>query len=196
MADVGAGLKVGDVVCEATAFAAHAHAGQTRKGSSVPYIVHPMEVASIVASICPDESTIAAAVLHDVVEDTGADLDEIRRRFGLRVAEIVAAESEDKRRDRPAHDTWRERKQATIDHLTHTDDPSVLVVALADKLSNMRSIARDYREVGDDVWQRFNMRDANLHAWYYRAVVAALEPSLGDTCAWRELSARVEEVFG
>lgn len=181
---------------EAVEFAARAHADQVRKGSGMPYIVHPMEAASICASFTDDLEVIAAAVLHDVVEDTEATVEEVRERFGERVALLVAGESEDKREGLPPAETWKLRKEESLRHLEIAEDPGVRMVCLGDKLSNIRSIQRDYAALGDELWQRFNQKDPAEHAWYYRKIAGLLEGELGGTEAWREYSQRVSTVFG
>ena len=181
---------------KAVAFAAQKHAGQHRKGTNLPYIVHPMEAAAICASFTDDVEVLAAAVLHDVVEDAGVTVAEIGERFGSRVAAIVAGESEDKREGVPAAQTWKVRKAESIEHLRGAGDAGVRMVCLGDKLSNIRSIQRDYEELGDELWQRFNQKDPAEHAWYYSTIADVLEADLGDTDAWREYRRRVEEVFG
>ena len=121
-------------VDKAIAFATKAHEGQFRKGTSRPYIVHPIEVCDIVASMTRDEDIISAAVLHDTIEDCPQITEEIlAEEFGERVASIVAQESEDKSK------TWRERKGNTIEHLK-TAPKEVQMVALADKLSKQRGV--------------------------------------------------------
>lgn len=185
-----------DILGEATAFAAKAHAGQVRKGTTLPYIVHPMEAAAICASLTDDVEIIAAAVLHDVVEDTDATQAEVAELFGPRVAQIVAGESEDKREGLPAAATWKARKQETIAHLAATKDVGVKMVCLSDKLSNIRAIQRDFNALGDALWDRFNQKDPAEHAWYYASIGEALRPELGDTDAWQEYDRRVHKVFG
>lgn len=185
-----------DIVSEAVAFAASAHEGQLRKGGAIPYIVHPMEAATIAARLTDDGEVIAAALLHDVVEDTDVTIDEVHERFGPRVAGIVAAESEDKQREIPAHLSWDARKRATIDHIASCDDEGVLIVCLADKLSNIRSMVHDHWVVGDMLWERFNMRDPAKHAWYYRSIAEALEPVLKGTDAFLEFVHLVDTLFG
>ena len=185
-----------DKVSEAIMFATEAHAatGQMRKGVPVPYIVHPVEAAAIVARMTQDMDVIAAAALHDVVEDTPCTVEDVQSRFGARVAQLVAAESEDKREDQPAADTWRERKQEAIDHIRVCDDRDVKIVMLADKLSNMRSLRRDWLESGPAVWDRFNEKDPKNQRWYYESLCDALE-CLADTPEWREYRALIDEVF-
>ena len=161
----------------------------------MPYIVHPMEAAAICAGITDDVEVIAAAVLHDVVEDTDATVEEVRELFGERVAALVAGESEDKREGLPPAQTWRIRKEESIEHLRLAEDSAVRIVCLGDKLSNIRSIQRDFERVGDGLWQRFNQKDPAQHAWYYRSLADVLEGELGGTDAWREYDERVNAVF-
>ena len=97
---------MGELLDRAIVYAVKAHEGQFRKGTDIPYILHPLEAAAIVGTMTADEAVIAGAVLHDAVEDTDATVEEIRERFGERVAALVAAESEDKRSDLPAASTW------------------------------------------------------------------------------------------
>jgi myo-inositol-1(or 4)-monophosphatase len=184
------------LVGRALAFASQAHAGQLRKGSHIPYIVHPAEAVAICARLTDDPCVIAAAALHDVVEDTGATIEEIRTLFGDRVTQIVASESEDKRHGLPPSATWRQRKQEAIDHISQTDDPGVLAVCLADKLSNLRSTYHDFCKNGDAVWSRFNVTDPAQHAWYYSSLLAALRPRFGNTLEWQEMGRIVDELFG
>lgn len=152
---------------EAAAFAEQVHRGTFRKGTSIPYIVHPMETAVIVSGFTGDEEMIAAALLHDVVEDAGVTGEELKERFGRRVMELVLAESEDKSK------SWEERKAYTLRHLADSC-MDVKILALGDKLSNMRSTARDYMVIGDEVWKRFNVKDKRQHAWYYWGIADSL----------------------
>ena len=184
-----------ELVSEAVAFAVVAHDGMRRKKSKVPYILHPMEAAVIVGTMSDDQNLIAAAALHDVVEDAGVSIDEIEKRFGKRVRDLVASETEDKRADLPPADTWRIRKEETLSALARTDDIAVLMVWLGDKLANMRSIYRDFKVEGVAMWQRFNQKDVNEQAWYYRTIVRLTE-RLSDTSAWLEYKTLTELVFG
>lgn len=151
---------------EAICFATEQHAGQTRKGTNLPYILHPLEVLQILYSMRADVELLIAGVLHDTIEDTDTTLEEIRERFGRDVAELVASNSEDKSK------TWDERKQHTLEMLPSADH-RVKQLILADKLSNLRSIAYDYRMIGDKLWERFNA-PASKQAWYYGGIDDAL----------------------
>ena len=184
-----------ELVSEAIVFAVRAHDGMRRKKSDAPYILHPMEAAVIVGTMTDDQNLIAAAALHDVVEDAGVSIDEIEERFGKRVRELVSSETEDKRADLPPSDTWRIRKEESLSFLRETKDEGVLMVWLGDKLANMRSIYRDHKVEGSSMWQRFNQKDEREQAWYYRSI-SDLTKRLSHTSAWIEYNALTEIVFG
>ena len=184
-----------ELVSEAIAFAVKAHDGMRRKKSDAPYILHPMEAAVIVGTMTNDQNLIAAAALHDVVEDANITIEEIEDKFGRRVRELVESETEDKRADLPPSSTWRIRKEESLAVLKNTDDIAVLMVWLGDKLANMRSIYRDFKVEGEAMWQRFNQKDAKEQAWYYHSIVKLTE-RLSDTSAWLEYKALTERVFG
>ena len=184
-----------ELVSEAIVFAAKAHDGMRRKKSQAPYILHPMEAAVIVGTMTDDQDLIAAAALHDVVEDVGITLEEIKEKFGQRVWELVRSETEDKREELPPAQTWRIRKEESLAVLKNAEDIAVLMVWLGDKLANMRSIYRDFKVEGVQMWQRFNQKDVNEQAWYYRSIVNLTE-RLSDTSAWLEYKTLTELVFG
>ena len=184
-----------ELVSEAIAFAVKAHDGMRRKKSNVPYILHPMEAAVIVGTMTDDQNLIAAAALHDVVEDADIAIEEIEEKFGKRVRELVDSETEDKRADLPPSETWRIRKEESLKFLKNTDDIGVLMVWLGDKLANMRSLYRDFKIEGNDMWQKFNQKDAFEQAWYYRSISDYTE-RLSDTSAWLEYKTLTELVFG
>jgi myo-inositol-1(or 4)-monophosphatase len=184
-----------ELVSEAIEFAVKAHDGMRRKKSESPYILHPMEAAVIVGTMTDDQNLIAAAALHDVVEDAGISIEEIEEKFGARVRKLVESETEDKRADLPPSDTWRIRKEESLNVLKNTDDIAILMVWLGDKLANMRSIYRDWKIEGDAMWQRFNQKDAKAQAWYYRSIIDLTE-RLSDTSAWLEYKTLTELVFG
>lgn len=183
-----------DLLNRAIVFAVEKHAGAVRKGTVIPYIVHPLDALAIASSMTDRQEVLAAAVLHDVVEDAGVSRSELVDRFGERVAELVMAESEDKREDEDKSASWRTRKEETIAHLRKISNIDVKVIALSDKLSNMRSIYRDYTTIGEDFWNRFNQKDKSQHGWYYSEMADVLS-ELSDTFAWKEYSQLVGIVF-
>ena len=182
-----------ELLDRAIVFAVRAHAGTERRGKGFPYIVHPMEAVGIVATMTPDQELLAAAALHDTVEDTNVTLEQIREEFGDRIASLVATDSDIPLQDMSREESWRIRKQAAIDRIANASHDAK-IVALGDKLSNMRAMARHLREQGDRVWLRFNEKDPARHAWYYRQLARSLAP-LSDTDAYREFCALVEQVF-
>lgn len=177
----------------AICFAVQAHAGLERKGKGFPYIVHPMEAMAIVATMTSDQELLAAAALHDTVEDTDVTVAELQELFGERVALLVAHES-DVPLEGDASDTWHDRKTFAI-NLLKGAERDVKVVAMGDKLSNMRAIARDYAAIGDEIWNLFNVKDKAEHAWHYHGLADALS-DLSDTPAYQEFYALVKSVFG
>ena len=175
-------------------FAVRAHAGTERRGKGFPYIVHPMEAVEIVATMTPDQELLAAAALHDTVEDTDVTVDQLRAEFGDRIADLVAAESDAFVEGVNDEDSWHARKQAAIDRLAKAPHDAKMV-ALGDKLSNMRAIARDYAVQGDALWNLFHAKDPKDHEWHYRGLADSLR-ELQDTFAFREFESLINQVFG
>ena len=169
-------------------FAEQAHKGAHRKGTRIPYIVHPLETALIASMLTNDEEILAAALLHDTIEDTGVTYEDLKQEFGTRVADLVLAESEDKSK------TWIERKGHTLEHLK-TASPAEKILTMADKLSNIRSMARDYLLVGEELWQRFNMKDREKQAWDYTSMIDLLK-DLNETPEYQEYVRLCGKVFG
>ena len=184
---------MGNVLDRAIIFATNAHAGQFRKGTKIPYILHPMEAAAIVGSMTTDEEVIAGAILHDVVEDTETTVEDVIRVFGERIGSLVASESENKREDLPAESTWKIRKRETLDHLSAATI-EVKMITLGDKLSNIRAIYRDYQMIGDALWQRFNQKYKAEHYWYYSGIAKCVV-GLSDYQAYKEYCELVDKTF-
>ena len=167
-------------------FATLKHINQKRKGTDIPYIVHPMEVMQILTENDCSEDIIVAGILHDTLEDTDTELEEIKENFGEYVARLVASESEDKSK------SWEERKQATINHLSFAPDDEA-ICCLADKLSNLRSIYYDYSRLGDKVWERFK-RGKDKVKWYYTSIAEATK-RLSDRKIWQEYNKLLQKTF-
>ena len=182
-----------DLLDRAIVFAVRAHAGTERRGKGFPYIVHPMEAMSIVATMTADQELLAAAALHDTVEDTDVTVEQIRAEFGDRVASLVAEESDAFVEGVPAEDSWHWRKQAAIDRMSRASRDAKMV-ALGDKLSNMRAIARDYAVQGDFLWNLFHVKERGEHEWHYRGLAEALR-ELDGTFAFQEFERLINQVF-
>lgn len=183
-----------ELLDRAIIFAVRAHAGTERRGKGFPYIVHPMEAVEIVATITADQELLAAAALHDTVEDTDVTVDQLRAEFGDRIAALVASESDVVMAGVSEEDSWHTRKKAAIDRLAAASHDAK-IVALGDKLSNMRAIARDYAVKGDELWKIFHAKNPKDHEWHYRGLADSLR-ELSDTFAFKEFEALINQVFG
>ncbi len=175
---------------DAVAFAAELHGGQNRKASGAPYLAHLLGVAAIVLEHGGTEDEAIAALLHDAVEDQGgaAVREEIRRRFGDRVAEIVDGCSDTDQIPKPP---WKDRKKTHLERL-RCADPSILLVVAADKLHNARALLRQYRIEGEALWVQFRGGRQGTK-WYFRSVVELLKQSL-DSPLVEELESAVAEL--
>jgi len=175
-----AGPVLGPRFLEAVAFALESHTHQRRKGSNAPYLAHPLAVAAEVLEHGADEDEAIAALLHDVIEDAGgAKLrEQLQRRFGRRVAEIVDECSDTDQNPKPPwKPPWKERKAAFIARLPAVSASARLIIA-ADKLHNARSLLREYARVGEEVWKYFRGgREGTLR--YYRSACEALKAAGG-----------------
>lgn len=183
-----------ELISKAIIFATKAHDGMRRKKASIPYIIHPLEASSIVASITSDQEIISASILHDVVEDAGITIEEIEKEFGSRVAFLVSSETENKREGIDPRVSWQDRKEEALDELSKTTDIAVKILYLGDKLSNLRSIYTEKQKIGDEVWNQFNQTDPMKHHWYYRSI-ANLIDELKDTLAWQEFDKLIGIIF-
>ena len=162
---------LGPPFAAALEFAARLHAGQFRKGTTIPYVAHVLAVAALALEAGADEEVAMAALLHDTAEDCGGQpvIEEIRARFGPRVAGIVAECSDTFVVPKPP---WMARKTAYLAHLPEASEGAKLVCA-CDKLHNLRSMIRDLRAQGPSVWERFNAKPAAI-IWYYQQVAEIL----------------------
>ena len=181
------------MIFRAIEFAVRAHRDHYRKGTRIPYIVHPLNVAKILIEYGCPEDVVAAGILHDTTEDTPVTLEEIRKEFGDRVAKLVEEASEPDKSD-----TWEHRKNHTIGYLK-TAPVDVLILSCADKLDNVKSINEDVEKDGESVWGRFN-RPKDDQKWYYRSLVEVFNSRAGDNQAakslFRRFALEVKILFG
>lgn len=154
---------------KAYAYAARAHLGQYRKKTRIPYFTHIITTMNYAVELTQDTEVLQAAILHDTVEDTWVTLEDLRQTFGDRIARLVETETENKRRDMPAAQTWEIRKKETIAHLKNASSDARVIV-LADKTANLESIAREQHYLGAEIWDKFNQPDKAKQEWYFRAV--------------------------
>lgn len=181
-----------NVLEKAIAFALKAHEGQKRKDGGV-FILHPLEDATIVATMTDDPEVLAAAVLHDTVEDTPVTAQDILENFGERIAKLVAHETEDKRPDIPPSESWKIRKQESLEVLKNSEIETKMLW-LGDKLSNMRSLSREYDKIGAAVFERFNEKDPIEQCWYHSTVLEYIS-ELSGYPAYKEYEKLVKYVF-
>lgn len=175
------------MINKAISFATLAHEGQTRKGTNIPYIFHPLEVGYILAQATDEEKVICAGILHDTVEDAGVDLKTIEKMFSKKTRDLVSAQSEDKSL------SWKERKQHTITYFKEHASEKEALICCADKLSNIRSIEKDISSFGEGLWKRFNA-GYEEQKWYYEGLVSSLS-RLSSYEMYKEFKERVQLVF-
>ena len=180
---------------EAIIYSTVMYQGKVRKLGGSPFILHPLEVAQILSTMTDDMEVIAAGVLHDIIEDTDGTLPEIRKRFGDRVAMLVDSETENDYPDEDRTATWKKRKDESLENLRRSTDIGVKMLWLADKLSNMRSLAGSYGELGEKVWDQLHQKDPSVHRWYYRTVAEYVEMDLNKTGSYKEYIDRINYIW-
>jgi (p)ppGpp synthase/HD superfamily hydrolase len=189
-------------IVEAFLFSYNSHFDNHRKDSRVPYIVHPMDVASVLMKNNASEDVIIAGLLHDVVEDTEIELDELYEKFGEKIASLVDGISEpEKYRKIKSRDkrkaNWKERKIHTIDNI-RTADYDLKLLTCADKLSNIRDMINDYNEIGDKLYYKLNSTKED-NKWYYKSMLRSFESqpnSLVGLPMFNQYKNSVECLFG
>ena len=177
----------------ALALAAEAHRTQTRKGSGIPFLVHPVQVSVILLRHGFQEDVVIAGLLHDVVEDTETPLRWIEAEFGPAVAGMVAVLTEQKREDgveRP----WEVRKREALEALRRGGADAVAVKG-ADVIHNARSLAAQSRDQGGAVWDHYS-RGPDETLWYCRSVAAIARARLGEHALTKELEEAIADLEG
>ena len=181
------------ILDKAIAFASTAHRGAKRK-SGTPFILHPLEDAAIIATMSDDIELMAAGVLHDTIEDTDVTYGDILREFGKNIADLVQHETENKRPEISPEESWKIRKQESLEVLRDTDDIRVKILWLADKLSNLRGLYNEVLTLGENAFEMFNEKDPAEQKWYYNAV-AEYTTALKDTMAYKEYVILLNQIF-
>ncbi|NMA74492.1 MAG: bifunctional (p)ppGpp synthetase/guanosine-3',5'-bis(diphosphate) 3'-pyrophosphohydrolase [Bacteroidales bacterium] len=180
------------MINKAIEFATLCHANQARKGTEIPYILHCLEAGTIAANLTNkdgmvDDEVVAAAILHDTIEDAYVSYESLKEIFNENIADLVQNQSEDKSK------SWQERKEATINFLLENKSKEVEISTLADKLSNMRSIYRDYKADGEELWKKFNAGKASQH-WYYKSIASSLS-QIRNSDEYREFVELIKQTF-
>ncbi len=180
------------LINKAIEFATICHANQTRKGTEIPYILHCLEAGTIAANMTNKEGTIdsdivSAAILHDTIEDAYVSYETLKEVFNEDIANLVRNQSEDKSKE------WMDRKKDTINFLKSNQSKGVEIATLSDKLSNMRSICRDYEVQKEKLWDKFNAGKESQH-WYYNSIAESLH-QVKDTNEYKEYRDLIKSVF-
>ena len=176
MGEEAKGLFLSARFTQALDYVRHLHI-ETRKGSKIPAMAHLLGVASLVigeaghAPVEVTEDMAIAALLHDAVEDHGGQrrLEDVEHSFGAEVARMVEGMSDSLAEDGDDKESWEERKARYVKRL-ETEPLDVQLISVADKLYNVRTIVADYREAGEEIWQRFK-RGREQQMWYYRELL-------------------------
>lgn len=189
--------RVSPIIIHAIEFASKVHRNQPRKGSRMPYLIHPLGVAKILIDNDEPDDVVAGGILHDVIEDCGDDEKisraDIEREFGPRIAELVAHATEPEFHCK----SWEERKAHTISYVESLQDMQAVSLICADKLDNLLSIEEDLKRHGEKVWDRFS-RPKDKQRWYYTSlaeVFAKRAKEAPDKSLFREFEATVKTVF-
>lgn len=172
------------------------HIGTTRKGTQIPYITHPLDVASILMKNNASEEVIIAGLLHDVIEEENVELEELKKQFGEKIAQLVDFATEPaKLREGDRKKNWKARKQHTLDHLASATQEEKLL-SCADKLANIRDTIHDYNQFGEKLWERFNST-FEQQRWYYRSLceVFLKGEGIGHYPAYQQLKECVEQLY-
>ena len=185
-------------IIKAFEFAYVNHAGSTRKGTQIPYIVHPIDVAAILMKNNASEDMIVAGLLHDVIEEENVELAEIERSFGKKIADLVNFVTEPKelrKSDMDGKKTWEARKQSTINKIKSATDEQKLLLC-ADKLANIRDIIIEYKKLGNELWQKFNA-PMDKQRWYYRSLckVFLKGEGISDYSVFNQFEECVTQIF-
>lgn len=180
------------MINEAIHFATVCHQKQTRKGTDIPYILHCLEAGTIAANLSNqdghiDTDIVAAAILHDTIEDAHISYHTLKKAFNDNIAYLVNCQSEDKSKP------WLERKQHTIAFLKQNTSKAVDIAVLSDKLSNIRSLFKEYQIKKDQLWGKFNAGKEAQH-WYYNAIADSLS-QVKDTAEYKEFRELISAVF-
>ena len=181
------------LVSDAIEMANKAHYGQNRKGTKLPYMVHCMDAGAIAATMTEEPDIIAAAILHDVLEDTMITAQQVKDKFGPYVYKLIKSASEDRPDGKATAANWQKRKEETLAKIPTLSREEQMVI-LADKLSNARSLYVDWKKLPTAVFNRFNVKDPAMHRWYYVGLLKALD-KVRDTEAYMEFRRCVLDVF-
>ena len=184
---------MGKLFEKACKYAIDCHSNQKRKDGTI-YILHPFEVAVVASTMTDDEEVLATAILHDTIEDTDSEIDEIKELFGERIGKYVEYETEEKYPNLTKEESWILRKKDSLEKLKSISDINFKILYLSDKLANIRSLYRDYSRNGISAFDKFNVKDINIQANYYYEVLNLLK-DLEEYEAYEEFKNKIDFIF-
>ncbi len=185
-----------DPLEEAIIYSTIMHQGKVRKIKEEPYILHPLEVAQILSTMTDDKEVIAAGVLHDVADNTDGTLEEVKKRFGKRIEDLVASKSDSQYYPGEGQeDSWMARREESLKALKRSRDIGVKMLWLADMLSNIRALATSFGEVGDKTWDYLEQKDPDQQRWFYQTVAEYIEMDLNRTGAYKEYITNINYIW-
>ena len=187
-----------DPIQKALKIAFECHKGQKRKGNKAPYIVHVLDVTKLLLSeLSISEDVVIAGILHDALEDTNYDADQLIEDFGSHILELVQFMTEPDKDSTTSKEekrqTWKQRKQHTLDACQNATDDQLLIL-LADKLSNLQSIKDDMVILGDNIWSYFNASKADI-CWYYHELGKIFGQRIGNSRLFKLYDKVLTDVF-
>lgn len=171
---------------------AHEQANQHRKGTDIPYIIHPVGVMMIAGNVTDDEEILIACLMHDVLEDVDSEIYsevDMKTEFGDRVVGIV----KDVTKDKTTSD-WHKCSKAYLKHITEEASDEAIIVCASDKIHNIKSTIIDYQEIGEDVWQRFTTKSKDDQIWWYESTLQAITKRQAPKMLIQNLAALVNEL--
>lgn len=171
---------------------AHEQAGQHRKGTDLPYIIHPFGTMLIASNATQDEKTLIACLLHDILEDINPKIygeSEIESEFGSKILSIVKDVTNNN------NPNWYQKSEAYLNHISTKACDEAIIVCISDKIHNLSSVLYDYELVGDKIWQRFSTKNAKDQVWWYQSVFEVTKKRQAPSILLDQLEALIEKLL-
>jgi (p)ppGpp synthase/HD superfamily hydrolase len=182
-------MKFNTRIDRAIKIAGVAHRNQKRKGSDIPYIIHPFAVMTIASEVTDNEDILIACLLHDTIEDVPEEYskEQMRKDFGENVVKIVEGVTKD-----DSLKSWKERSDAYLQHLEEQASDESVLVSSADKIHNLMSMVEDYKNVGNKLYERFNS-NKDQQIWFYERVCKIVKKRLPNLKLIKDLEELIKE---
>lgn len=171
---------------------AHEQARQHRKGSDIPYIIHPVGVMMIASNVTDDEDVLIACLMHDVLEDVDSKIyskADMQKQFGDRVVAIVKDVTKDS-----SEKDWHERSKAYLHHLQNGACEEAVTVSASDKIHNLKSILTDHSAYGEAIWSKFTTKSSSDQLWWYKSILDVIRSRKAPQSLVDELAKEVNKL--